>query len=91
VDYNRDDASSCVMSRVTGFEFDDHAFDVAQELGLDTIDFSEIYCDRTTCPLVIGGVSVYRDSRHITAIFGKTLGPFLFDELATLGFTTLID
>lgn len=91
VNYNLDDASSCVVSRVTGFEFDDHAFDVAQELGLDTIDFSEIYCDRTTCPLVIGGVSVYRDSRHITAIFGKTLGPFLFDELATLGFTTLID
>jgi peptidoglycan/LPS O-acetylase OafA/YrhL len=91
VNYNRDDASGCVMSRGKGFEFDDYAFDVAQELGLDTIDFSEIYCDHSTCPLVIGGVSVYRDSRHITAIFGKTLGPFLFDELATLGFTTLID
>ena len=89
--YNRLDASSCTMPRVKGFGFDDHAFDVARELNLDTIDFSEIYCDRSRCPLVIGGVSVYRDYRHITAVFGKTLGPFLYDQFVTLGLTTEIN
>jgi hypothetical protein len=89
--YNLPDASSCSLPRVKGFAVDDHAFEVARELDLDTIDFSEIYCDRSTCPLVIGGVSVYRDYRHITTVFGKTLGPFLFDQLVTLGFTTQIN
>jgi hypothetical protein len=63
----------------------DFAFEVAVEGGHNTIDFSEIYCDDTLCPLVLGGVRVYRDYRHITTIFGKTLAPFLYNELTTLG------
>lgn len=83
--YHRRDASRCAMPREEGFAFPDIAFDVARGLELDTIDFSAIYCDDSTCPLVIGGVRVYRDYRHITTIFGKTLGPFLFDELNAFG------
>jgi len=77
--------SECAVNRAKGFSVPDLAFDVARELGYNTIDFSEIYCDDTICPLVLGGVRVYRDYRHITTIFGKTLGPFLHNELSKLG------
>jgi len=79
------DPSGCAVSRADGFSVPDFAFEVAVEGGHNTIDFSEIYCDDTLCPLVLGGVRVYRDYRHITTIFGKTLAPFLYNELTTLG------
>ncbi len=79
------DPSGCAVSRADGFSVPDFAFEVAAERGYNTIDFSDIYCDAALCPLVLGGVRVYRDYRHITTIFGKTLGPFLHNELATLG------
>ena len=79
------DPSECAVKRAKGFSVPDFAFDVAKKLGYNTIDLSGIYCDATRCPLVLGGVRVYRDYRHITTIFGKTLGPFLHNELSELG------
>jgi len=85
------DPSGCAVSRNNGFSVPDVAFTAASELGVNTIDFSDIYCDSSSCPLALGGVRVYRDRRHITTIFGKTLGPFVHNELAKLGFVTVSD
>jgi hypothetical protein len=95
----RNDKNLLVKAMYKGFDFlggrpkglaiRDYAFDVATDLGVPTIDFTEIYCDGSTCPLAIGGVRVYRDYRHITTVFGKTLGPFLYNNLVDIGFVPL--
>lgn len=41
------------------------------------VDLTRFYCTETTCPPVIGGVLVYRDSSHVTATWAKTLAPYL--------------
>ena len=45
------------------------------------IDLTPYYCDRTTCPAVIGGVLVYRDTSHITATWATSLRPYLEQDL----------
>jgi peptidoglycan/LPS O-acetylase OafA/YrhL len=42
-----------------------------------TIDLSDHYCTDTTCPAVVGGVLVYRDTTHITATWAMSLEPYL--------------
>ncbi|SDQ63173.1 Peptidoglycan/LPS O-acetylase OafA/YrhL, contains acyltransferase and SGNH-hydrolase domains [Curtobacterium sp. UNCCL20] len=41
------------------------------------IDLSKYYCTDTTCPAVIGGVLVYRDTSHITGTWAMSLEPYL--------------
>jgi peptidoglycan/LPS O-acetylase OafA/YrhL len=49
------------------------------------VDLTRYYCTDTTCPAVIGGVLVYRDTSHITGTWAKTLEPYLDQQLrATL-------
>jgi peptidoglycan/LPS O-acetylase OafA/YrhL len=76
----------CAVSRDRGFVYRDFAFEAATELGVPTIDFTDIYCGETECPVSIGGVRVYRDRGHITTVFGKSLVPFLENDLTELGF-----
>ncbi|ROP61285.1 acyltransferase family protein [Curtobacterium sp. PhB115] len=45
------------------------------------IDLSDYYCTATTCPAVVGGVLVYRDTTHITATWAMSLEPFLERDL----------
>jgi peptidoglycan/LPS O-acetylase OafA/YrhL len=45
------------------------------------IDLSDYFCDRTTCPPVIGNVLVYRHKNHVTATYVRTLAPMLRDAL----------
>jgi len=50
--------------------------------GAVSIDLTDIYCAAESCPAVIGGVIVYRDtSGHLTATFSTTVGPFLMDAI----------
>ncbi|MCA5922006.1 acyltransferase family protein [Curtobacterium oceanosedimentum] len=41
------------------------------------IDLSDHYCTATSCPAVVGGVVVYRDTSHITATWATSLEPYL--------------
>lgn len=45
------------------------------------IDLTKYYCTDTTCPAVIGGVLVYRDSSHVTGTWATTLEPYLSADL----------
>jgi hypothetical protein len=48
------------------------------------LDLSELICKRDSCPPVVGGVLVYRDSNHLTATYAKTLAPFLWSRVHEL-------
>jgi hypothetical protein len=45
------------------------------------IDLSNHICTATTCPPVVGGVLVLKDSNHLTRAFSTTLGPYLLRAL----------
>jgi len=48
------------------------------------IDLSRFFCDARLCFPVIGGAAVYKDFDHITAVYARTLGPYLlraYDEI----------
>ncbi|MBB4682760.1 acyltransferase family protein [Amycolatopsis jiangsuensis] len=41
------------------------------------LDFSDYFCEKTTCPAVVGNVLVYMDDNHVTATFQTTLAPIV--------------
>lgn len=45
------------------------------------VDLTAFYCGPVTCPVVIGGVNVYRDAHHRTATYALTLAPYLWEQL----------
>lgn len=53
--------------------------------GVHTIDLTNFFCTATTCPAVIGGVTVYFDASHMTATYARTLAPYLEQKLDALG------
>ena len=57
----------------------DAAFDAAKRRPprVRAVDLTRYFCDRRRCFPVIGGALVYKDSTHITATFGVTLGVYL--------------
>lgn len=51
------------------------------------IDLRDLVCDETRCPAVIGGVTVYADSNHLTDTFVRTMAPMVWRELDRAGLT----
>ncbi len=47
------------------------------------VDFTDYFCDATTCPAVIGNVIVYKDDNHVTSSYLKTMTPMVEQELRT--------
>lgn len=45
--------------------------------GAAAVDMTRWFCDDDGCPLVIGGVKVYRDLGHLTETYARTLAPYL--------------
>ncbi|WP_454851103.1 acyltransferase family protein [Promicromonospora soli] len=45
------------------------------------VDLSDMICEPTSCPPVIGNVLVYRDGSHLTATYMRTLTPALADAV----------
>ncbi|MFJ3321397.1 MULTISPECIES: acyltransferase family protein [unclassified Curtobacterium] len=56
------------------------AFTAAGGTG-SVLDLTKYYCTDTTCPAVIGGVLVYRDTSHITGTWAKSLEPYIDQQL----------
>ena len=52
--------------------------------GTALVDLTDLFCDETGCPMVIGGVLVRFDAHHITATFARTLTGYLDTRLAGL-------
>ena len=82
----RDLADHCRVSRDKGLLYDPQPGAV-ERLGrpdVTLIDFTDVYCDENECFPVIGGVTVYRDSNHLTNTFARTLEPYFDAELTGL-------
>jgi peptidoglycan/LPS O-acetylase OafA/YrhL len=52
--------------------------------GVELLDLTPWICPGDSCPMVIGGVVVYRDGNHLTATYARSLGSMVSDELAAL-------
>ena len=52
---------------------------VAEKYGnVSYVDFTELFCNATTCPSIIGNTLVYRDGSHITTEMSRVLsGAFI--------------
>jgi hypothetical protein len=77
----------CALDRERSLDstFDAYRPAVKQTTGAKFIDLTEYFCDEHTCPVVIGGVNVYRDHNHVTVSYMETMAPYLQRELVRLG------
>ncbi|WP_434316702.1 acyltransferase family protein [Leifsonia sp. P73] len=50
--------------------------------GVMVIDLSPYLCTPAECPVVIGGVIVYKDRQHLTQTYARSLAPFIESALA---------
>jgi hypothetical protein len=41
------------------------------------VDLTRFFCDERSCPPVIGGALVYKDTNHLTSVYAATLAPYL--------------
>lgn len=83
---NRNDVDVCAINRSTALEATDQAVVAADGLdGVAVLDLTRYFCDAEVCPLVIGGVVVYRDGNHVTDAYMQTLAPAFARELEQAG------
>jgi peptidoglycan/LPS O-acetylase OafA/YrhL len=79
----------CSIPRADGLRyFDGQAQAAARVKNARVIDLTQYVCTATECPVVIGGVIVYRDGSHLTRTFISTLTPYL-DQRLRLALTSL--
>ncbi|MDO5672143.1 MAG: acyltransferase family protein [Actinomycetaceae bacterium] len=55
---------------------------VAKDPRASHVDFTDLLCTDTTCPMAIGNIAVYRDAAsHITATYMRTMTPYIEQRL----------
>jgi peptidoglycan/LPS O-acetylase OafA/YrhL len=65
--------------------FDPLSQAVRRTPGAHLLDLTSFFCDQDTCPVVIGGVNVYRDDNHVTVTYARTLAPYLYRAIERSG------
>lgn len=84
------DVSSCDGARADVLREDDPLREAADGMDKVTLlDFTDVFCDETSCRTVVGGANIYRDQDHLTVTFADTLAPYytaaLKDAMARAG------
>lgn len=75
-------AQQCSTSRTFALGgIDPLAAAVRASPGASLVDLTSHYCTADACPLVIGGVIVFRDRHHISGTWSATLGPYVLNAL----------
>lgn len=70
------DAASCDGARDDVLVAEDPLRGAAEgQDDVTLLDFTDVYCDDTTCYPVVGGANVYRDQDHLTVTFADSLTP----------------
>lgn len=76
-----DDAGYCALDRTEALDSELRAVErsVAEQYeNVSYVDFTELFCNATMCPSVIGDTLVYRDGSHITTEMSRALsGAFI--------------
>ncbi|QRM28267.1 acyltransferase family protein [Microvirga sp. VF16] len=80
---NEDWMAKCIPSRKRALK-QNNLYVVAKMLNVEILDFSEYFCDADRCPVLIGGVLVYRDSHHMTATYARSLSRAMEEKLASV-------
>jgi peptidoglycan/LPS O-acetylase OafA/YrhL len=83
-----DDANAkCAWNRHDRLDrwFDPLSAAVRDTPGAHLLDLTHFYCGEDTCPVVIGGVNVYRDDNHVTVTYARTLAPYLYRAIKRSG------
>jgi peptidoglycan/LPS O-acetylase OafA/YrhL len=76
--FGASDPGRCATPRSKALRnFDGNVEAAAQVKRATVVDVTSLFCTRTVCPSVIGGVAVYRDRTHVTQTFMTTLAPHL--------------
>lgn len=81
IESSEDWQAHCVPARSTVFK-PDPTLAAAERLKVPTFDFSGYFCGAEQCPIIIGGVFLYRDRHHMTATFARTLAGPMEKKLA---------
>lgn len=81
---SNDPLVECKIDHASAFK-SDAVFSVADRLNIKSIRISDYMCKEGVCPLVIGGVIVYRDQDHITSTFARTFSTVLEEKLFSQG------
>jgi len=83
---DRDAAGACRTPRADAMLYDPQVGAVAEldRPDVTLVDLTDVYCDDRECLPVVGGVSVYRDSNHLSSTFAGTLAPYLEDAVGPL-------
>lgn len=79
--YRLEAAEQCSRPRAEALAFDGQAEAAERVDNAHVIDLTDLYCTADTCPPVIGHVLVYRDPRHVTATWVRTMTPYLDREI----------
>ena len=79
--------ATCALDRHDKLDrwFDPLTLAARRTPGARVLDLTPYYCDQDTCPVVIGGVNVYRDDNHLTVTYAKTLAPYLYRAIVETG------
>jgi hypothetical protein len=49
--------------------------------GIQFVDLSKYFCDKTSCPAAVGQLLIYHDPSHITSSYASHLSPQLEQAL----------
>lgn len=75
-------AGGCDMTEEEGFDFTDGYWEVAQEMDdVVAVPTRDLFCAEGVCPLVIGGLIVYRDGNHLTLTYLESIFPELMERI----------
>ncbi len=78
------EAKACTFSRADGLDaVPDRVGPIAAELGIETIDPTELFCDAVVCQNVIGNYVVYQDiNSHLTRTVSLSLTDWLDGQIS---------
>ncbi|MBB2976340.1 peptidoglycan/LPS O-acetylase OafA/YrhL [Microbacterium endophyticum] len=79
--YGLDATDECSISRAEALKPDGLNEAAASDPNSYTVDLTDLYCGPENCSPVVGHVIVYRDGRHLTATYAKTIAPYLNEKL----------
>ena len=80
------DVRACAIARKVAFARNLGAIERAatQATGATLIDLTARVCRAEPCPVVVDGMIVFRDLRHLTATFSRSLAPDLDHQLTAI-------
>ena len=80
-------ATWCTSSRTEALDPDVLRAEQEAVRGLravSVVDFSDVFCDLSTCKVEVQGEPIYRDQDHLDAAFSRALAPLLSLKLSAL-------